>query len=210
MILEIIKHWKELNLERAVFEFNCGGDSMGDTTWFLKNKDNEDVTDAQIEEFLENIVYDRVEFYENSDGHYIGEAGEVIVTLSDDEVDFDFSKSSQSEWSEQITSELEIDLTDDEIEFINNYVLNINGSQDGNTINYKRDFIMTDKIEKIAADLTTKIEEQINDFSPNIDDDCELDDWFNFTTNEDDNGLEIKDAQLVIHLTNTYTEFRDE
>jgi hypothetical protein len=207
---QIIKRWKELNLENAVLEFSCGGDSMGDTTWYLKNKEGVDVDDEEIESWLDDEVYKQVEFYVNSDGHYQGEAGTVTVELENDET-FTFSKSSQTEWSENVENDIFIELTNDEIDFINKNVSNINGSNDSNlTFNYKSDFIMTDKLEEVFNGLSKKIDDAVADYRPNIDDESELQDWYTFTTNGEFEELTIVHNELKIIINNNVTEFRDE
>ncbi len=206
----IIKRWKELNLENAVLDFNCGGDSMGDTTWYLKNKEGVDVNDEEIESWLDDEVYKRVEFYVNSDGHYNGEAGTVTVELENDET-FTFSKSSLSEWTENVQNDIFIELTNDEIDFINKNVSNINGSNDSDLVfNYKSDFIMTDKLEEVSKGLSEKIDDAVMDYRPNIDDESELQDWYTFTTNGEFEELTIVDNELKIIIDNSFTEFRDE
>jgi hypothetical protein len=205
----IIKRWKELNLENAVLEFNCGGDCMGDTTWYLKNKEGVDVNDEEIESWLDNEVYNQVEFYVNSDGHYNGEAGTVTVELENDET-FTFSKSSQEEWTENVQNDIFIELTNDEIDFINKNVSNINGSNDSDLVfNYKSDFIMTDKLEEVSNGLSKKIDDAVMGYSPNIDDESELQDWYTFTTNGEGEELTIVDNELKIIINNNVTEFRD-
>jgi hypothetical protein len=207
---QIIKRWKELNLEKAVLDFNCGGDSMGDTTWYLKNKEGVDVNDEEIESWLDDEVYKQVEFYVNSDGHYQGEVGTVTVELENDET-FTFSKSSQTEWSESVENDIFIELTNDEIDFINKNVSNINGSNDSNlTFNYKSDFIMTDKLEEVSKGLSKKIDDAVADYRPNIDDESELQDWYTFTTNGEFEELTIVHNELKIIINNNVTEFRDE
>lgn len=206
----IIKRWKELNLENAVLEFNCGGDSMGDTTWYLKNNEGVDVNDEEIESWLDDEVYKQVEFYVNSDGHYNGEAGTVTVELENDET-FTFSKSSQTEWTENVQNDIFIELTNDEIDFINKNVSNINGSNDSDLVfNYKSDFIMTDKLEEVSNGLSKKIDDAVMGYSPDIDDESELQDWYTFTTNGEGEELTIVDNELKIIIDNSFTEFRDE
>ena len=70
--------WKELGIVRAEFEFQCGGDSMGDTEIHLYNNKGEKVDCPEIEDYIDNEVYNAVQFYEASGGHYQGEAGAVL------------------------------------------------------------------------------------------------------------------------------------
>ncbi len=211
-----IKRWKELGIERCVLEFNCGGDSMGDTDFIFYGKDDVEIKDTELEEYFEEAVYDNVEFYVNSDGHYIGESGTVEITLNEedeeDEPFFEYSKSAQSEWSEQTRNVLSIKLTPDMVDFINKNVSNINGSQDGFSINYKRDFILSDTDEKIHDELQTLIETETEEYQPEeVGDDVE--DRYTFTTADDEddetNTLVINDGMLLVNITNSYTDYRD-
>ena len=99
---KIIKLWKELGVTHIDFEFCCGGDSMNDTTLNI-HKGDEIIENNELETFFDNEVYKRVEFYVNSDGHYQGESGNVLIELNDEGDDFNFMKSAQSEWCERKT-----------------------------------------------------------------------------------------------------------
>jgi len=202
---EAIKKWKELGIISCTMDFNCGGDSMGDTS-FVFYDEKGDVLSPELEEYFDNEVYNRVDFYVNSDGHYQGEAGTVEITLDDDDDnDFSYSKSSISEWSERINSVVGIKLTKPMIEFVSNNVTNINGSNDECVINYKRDFILSDADEKLVTEIEELISDELEDFDPEIDGDCEIQDWFTFTTdNGNDSNVTIKGNILEIEISNEY------
>jgi len=206
---EIIKIWKTNNVREAILTFDCGGDSMGDTSWEL------DISEGVISEtdketiisFFDDEVYRRVDFYVNSDGNYIGENGVVVVKLNDDEDDFEYSKDATSEWSESITNTLTIELTDEEFEFVSSKVDSINGGADDITnINYKVDFIITNDLKVLIENLAEKIGNIANDFIPEGVDN--LDDWYNFET-LDENFLISEEKKLVIEIRNQYTSYGD-
>lgn len=216
---EAIKKWKKLGIVSCTMNFNCGGDSMGDTSFeFFDEKGS--VSAPDLEAYFENTIYDRVEFYVNSDGHYQGEAGTVEITLDDDD-DFLYAKNSRSEWSERINSVVGIKLTKPMIEFVKNNVANINGSNDDFAINYKRDFILSEADEKLTTELEDLIGTELGYFEPELsEDDGELQDWFTFTTainnnDEDGDGLAgglnvtIKGNILQVEISNEYTSFKD-
>jgi hypothetical protein len=208
---EAIKLWKELGITNCTMEFSCGGDSMNDTN-FTFYKDTKEIKCQELFDYFDNEVYRQVEFYEASDGHYQGEFGEVHIELdeeSDDEHSFTYSKSSKSEWSERTENVIGITLTEKETEFINNYVLNINGGDGDVVVNFKVDFIMTDDDETLLEELKDKINKQTQDYSPE-DVDGELDDWYSFTTNGDGDTLTIKDNELQVEVSNSYTQIREE
>lgn len=212
---EAIKEWKELGIIRAEFEFSCGGDSMNDTTLNFYNEKNKVVQSSNLEDYFDNEVYKNVTFYEASDGHYQGEAGVVTIELdeeSDDveEHDFTYSKDSEAEYNEQFTETTYVSLTDEQAEFVKKNVSNMNGGDDGWTINYKRDFIMTDNDEKIVSELETLIDDCADSYDfENAQ--GESTDWWNYTTmieDDDTEDLQIKGNDLKIQVSRTFVVYQ--
>ena len=146
--LEIIKQWKELRITLVEFHFDCGGDSMGSTDFYVKTNEG-DINAPDIVGYFEDEVYKNVVFYEDSNGNYIGESGVVEITLNEvDEPFFNYDKISTSEWNETISKTEKVELTNEEAEFVRNYITSFNGRNDNEyTINYLQDFIMSDKQE---------------------------------------------------------------
>jgi hypothetical protein len=207
---EIVKIWKKLKIESCTLEFDCGGDSMGSTSFVFFGKNGKEIESKELTDYFEDAVYDNVEFYVNSDGHYQGESGTVEITLNEDGDDFDYAKNAQSEYSESQESELEIELSPKTIAFIKENVLNINGGDGDIVVNFKRDFIMTDEQEQILEELKAKIETEAEEFVPELEDeDGEVEEGCTYTTNEDGEVLTIKGKSLKMLITNRYTEFRD-
>jgi hypothetical protein len=205
---EIIKLWKELNVEKVNFNFSCGGDSMNDTDIEIIDTNGNFIENAELSDYFDRETYNHVDFYVNSDGHYIGESGVVEITLNEEGDDFYYTKNAQSEWSERFTETTTITLTDKESSFISEYVSNINGGSDGGVINYKKDFILTDEEETIATDLLDKLTEFARDFEPeNVEGDME--DWFTFTTNEEGEELTLVDNELTITIEQSYITYSD-
>ena len=92
---EVIQLWKENGVDSINFEFDCGGDSMNETTINILDKEGNVIECKEIEDYFDNKIYDKVEFYVNSDGHYIGENGNVYITLEDEDEEepyFSYSK----------------------------------------------------------------------------------------------------------------------
>ncbi len=214
-----IKLWKELGITSCTMEFSCGGDSMNDynfTFYKTNNKKGKNqpaviqIECKELTDYFDNQVFREVEFYEASDGHYIGESGSVEITLDDDEESFSYYKNSQSEWSERTSEVIDIKLTKNEIEFINNYVLNINGGDGDVNVNFKTDFIMTDDDDTLLEELKDKINDVASNHSPECD--GELDEWYSFTTNGDGDleQLTIEDNHLKVEISNSFTTYRDE
>jgi len=208
-IQEIIKLWKELGVEQVKFEFSCGGDSMNDTSITIEGKDGSEIDNVELRDYFDDAVYKRVEFYEASDGHYQGEFGNVYITLSDDEDDFDYNKSSKSEWSERVDSEVPVELTDEQMKFIKSKVLNINGDCDSLNVNYKNDCILSDKEEELVDDLENTLLDILRDYSPDTDE-GEVGEWFTFTTNEEGEDIKFIGNSIVVQISNEVTIFRDD
>ena len=211
---DIITLWKKLGINHATFTFSCGGDSMNDTSIAFYNESDEEV-EGETDElctYFDNIVYDRVDFYVNSDGHYQGESGTVDIRLDDEEEDdFTYSKDSESEWCESLSSELIIDLTKEMVEFINENVSNINGAEgEMITVNFKRDFILNEKQVKLLEELKEKIENETVNYEPdNVE--GELQDWFSYTTNQEGEDIKIDEfGGLKINMNNNETVYKSE
>jgi hypothetical protein len=153
-----------------------------------------------------------VEFYVNSDGHYMGESGNVLIQMNDEGNGFDFSKSAQSEWCERITSDVEVELTDEEIEFVREFVRDINGGDNDTNINYKKDFIINEKRKELIDSIGEKVSDACGNFTPDIEGEGEINDWYSFTTNEDDitdSEVIIKDNKLIVSVSNEYYTYQD-
>jgi len=205
---KIVKLWKELGIDHINFNFNCGGDSMGDTNIEIFDKENEWVESQELVDYFDRETYNNVDFYVNSDGHYQGESGCVEITLNEDEDDFYYIKNAQSEWSERFDGKTKVSLTDEEAAFVSEFVDNLNGEEDNFTINYKKDFILTDKQEKLVESLEEKIIQSCYDFEPE-DAEGEATDWFVFTTNEDNEDLVLVGNDLTLTVSRDYTIYRD-
>jgi len=209
---KIIEIWKELQITHINFEFTCGGDSMNDTTLNI-HKGEEIIENDIISTYFDNEVYNAVEFYVNSDGHYMGENGNVLIELNDEGDGFNFMKSAQAEYCERITSEVEVELTDDEIAFVKEFVRDINGGEgEGSNLNYKKDFIINEKRKELIDSIGEKVADICGGFTPEFEGGGELNDWYSFTTNEDDitdSEITFKGNKLIVMVSNEYYDFVD-
>ena len=201
----IIKLWKENNVEYANFEFSCGGDSMNDTTLIIYDTNGDVVNNDELENYFDNEVYHNVNFYEASDGHYMGESGNVHIILNDEETDFEYSKDSQGEWCEHTPFTEKINLTDEEVEFIDKYVSDINGNMaEGDyNINYKVDFVKTDELVEVEEKLMDKIQDYFENYEPDLDN---LSDWH--TMEIDVTTLDKEEKTIVIEMNFEHYEYR--
>lgn len=157
---DAIKLWKELNIDRCTMEFSCGGDSMNETEFTLYDKDDNVVECEELADYFDNVVYNEVDFYEVSDGHYMGEFGQVEITLEedDDEPYFSYDKQAQAEWEETFSDTMYVELNEKESEVLGK-VSNINSSfmDRENNINYKDDCVITEEESNTLNELVERI-----------------------------------------------------
>jgi hypothetical protein len=220
-ITEAVSEWKKLGIDNANMEFSCGGDSMSDYsfTFYTKNKsavtgrpENIEVESEALISFFDLQIFDDVEFYVNSDGHYIGESGNVVITLNDDEDGFVYDKQSQSEWSESYEETIHIRLSNSEVEFIKNKILNINGGQDGDaTFNYKIDCVITDEEEELIETLGKRLENECETYEFQ-DVEGEEEDWFTWSTNQEvDDVIQFtEEDELVVMVRRNFIQYKQD
>ena len=211
-----IKEWKEKNIHHADFNFSCGGDSMNETELSFKDENyNVIEVSAEMETYIDNEVYSNVNFYEASDGHYMGESGNVYIEL-DEEDEFCFVKSAQSEWSETKTEEILIPISKEEKEFIDEYILSFGQNNwSGEFVNYKKDLILSNEKLNILNGLKEKFDVGSNKIY-GILGGCDInDDSLTYTTDKDENDTftfvvaENGDVNLVLFVSVEVFEFTD-
>jgi hypothetical protein len=220
-IIEAVSEWKKLGIDNANMEFSCGGDSMSDYsfTFYTKNKsavtgrpENIEVESELLISFFDLQIFDDVEFYVNSDGHYIGESGNVVITLNDEEDGFVYDKQSQSEWSESYEETIHIKLSNSEVEFVKNKILNINGGQDGDaTFNYKIDCVITDEEEELIETLGKRLENECETYEFQ-DVEGEEEDWFTWSTNQEvDDVIQFtEEDELVVMVRRNFIQYKQD
>lgn len=206
---QIVELWKALDIATVEFVFYCGGDSMGDTEIHIYDTKGKKVDSDEIADYIDDEVYNRVEFYEASDGHYQGESGTVYITLDDDGESLHFSKSSTSEWCESISSEVGVELGEELANFVREKIININGGYDDWVVNYKQDTILTDREEELLSELKETVKGYLNDYTPE-EAEGELSEWYTFHTQDNGNEILFNGNSLVIEVDNQTTVFRDE
>jgi hypothetical protein len=161
---------------------------------------------SELDKFFDEEVFKQVDFYVNSDGHYIGESGTVHIEL--EEEDFSYIKSAQSEWQETISNTLTIHLTDEQIAYLKEYVRDFNGGVDEfANFNYSKDFIMTDEHERIENEISTILDETTRDYEPETDN--EVNDWYSYQNEE---PMFNEHNKLLVEMNNetyVYTDSED-
>jgi hypothetical protein len=212
---QAIKIWKDLGIGKAVMNFNCGGDSMGDTDFEFfdgehkmfepKKGQKEDLN--YLEDYLNNEVYNAVEFYVNSDGHYQGEFGTVDIVLEEidgEEEDFMYSKNAQSEWSETFSFNEKVELNDEEVAFIKENVSQIFGTLDESAgFAYNKDLILSDEDLALIESIGDKVYDFCLNYSPD-EIEGEPDEWFTFNSE-----CEFKGNDLLLTIEISATVLKD-
>jgi len=208
---EIIELWKKLDIQRCEMEFSCGGDSMNETDFTFYDSQDNQVDADELESYFEGEVYNQVEFYEVSDGHYMGEFGQVVITLEDedDEPFFQYDKQAQSEWEEREIEVMKYDLTDSEVKFLTEKVDSIVGGEDGQAINYKTDCVLSDEEEELSEKLLQDIADAADEYDFQ-DADGEPQEWFTFSTDTGDGEIEIIDNKLSVEVQRSFYQLKDE
>jgi len=171
--------WTEMGVDHAIFEFSCGGDSMNETQLNFYDKDGKRIDLEQDPDNLSGAVndevYDNVTFYECSDGHYLGESGDVYISMGDDGV-LEYTKSATSEFSEWVTEKVDIAINEDVRGRILRVVENISGDTYGHwDINYKEDCILDDADIDAINSFVKSIQETDVDYDIELGIDMDID-----------------------------------
>lgn len=208
---EIIKLWKELGVGSVILSFTAGGDSMGEMDWEIRDEKDKPMEDnSELIDYFDSEVFKNVEFYEVSDGQYMGEFGSVTITLEEDEAEEDggiflYDKSAQSEYEEMFGGTMEVELSDAELTLLNEKIDNINGSDwdGGENINYKDDCVITEEEETILNELVKKIKEEADKFEIEGQGE-EVGDERNFDTGDNGDGCNIEEGVLQVYVSSRF------
>jgi hypothetical protein len=208
--LEVIKLWKELRITLVEFQFCCGGDSMGSTE-FTVMTDKGTIDAPEIVDYFEDEIYRRVDFYEDSNGHYQGESGIVEITLVEEEGEesyFKYDKQSTSQWSESYSNIGQVELTQEEADFIKTYIRSIQGGNNGSdAVDYSQDFIMSDKQEEMLTDICERMNDMASELEiEGVDDGAEMDsEWYRFEYESIDGK-----NNMHVEVTKTFTVLKED
>ena len=206
---KMVELWKSLGISYANFEFSCGGDCMGDTLLVFYDKDGDEISCGELENYFDNQIYESVNFYVDSNGHYQGESGNVRIEL--DNNDFNYYKTSESEYTESHQVIFNLKLNDEQTELINKYIRGFAGADtDGFNYIYKPDLLITDSEEAKLDKLKEFIEDAIDYYQPDTHDmEGELDGFYSYSTGEDGIGVLVENT-LQIDISYDTRVFRDE
>ena len=203
-----IKLWKEKGIDHAHFVFSCGGDSMNDTHLEYYDEKHNIIDGSELDDYFDNVVYQKVQFYEASDGYYIGEFGQVYIQLDDDDednIDFTYSKESTSEYSESYTEDGYMKVSEAEETFLLNKIDNINGSDWDRDIavNYKGESIFSDEEEEMEKDLLERIQNFVDKFLVEVSEGEREEEGTSFTTGEE-GEIEVINGELKLSITQRF------
>lgn len=211
MTEEIVKLWKKLGVTSCVLTFDCGGDSMGDMEWAYFGKNNKEIVEGtdKLTTYFDDNVFKAVEFYVNSDGHYIGENGIVTITLNEDG-EFDYVKEARSEFYERYTDSVLVEVTEDEKKFLEEKVSNLGGGSSGwraddeLLVNYKTDCILSKNEQEMLEKLMAKLEDEAENHefeNPN-----EPQEDYTWTSGDE---ISFNGIFLEIFVSRDFYEYRD-
>lgn len=195
----MLELWKKYNVKYAEFEFSCGGDSMNDEVLRMYDKQNVEIIYpasselADLEQKIINSTYDNVNFYVNSDGHYIGEYGTVTVQLNEDNI-FEYIKNATSEYIKENMESIDISDIILSYDDILKYISQISGNNHDCMITYSKDFILTEELKTKIANFKEALYNKYDNFIPDITDDTTTE-RFDFFTN--DNKLNIFYSYII-------------
>jgi len=198
-----LKTWKDLKIDHCIMNFSCGGDSMNDFSFEFFDENENVLHSDELDKFFEEEVFDRVDFYVNSDGHYLGEFGTVHIELNEEENRFEYSKSASSEYSETTTENFDYQLTDEEFILLRDKISDINGDSWSTNVNYKTDCIINDDESNILEELENKIKDFICsvEFKNELGESQEETDVFECNV---ENDLNEKNKNIYVSITRSY------
>ena len=186
-------------VDKIVWNYQAGGDSINDySNHFYLN--DEEVTIEGID--VSDYVLDIIDIADASDGHYLGEFGNVIITLQDDELQV--VKDYQTEWNVSEDEVMYISVSEKQIEVlkkIKSFTLLVyeHSLED---IDFTEDLYITDEmrtaIDNIVENAIDKADDFLNSLTHDIDD-------YRTITMED--GLEDDDLRFTLHYSKI--EIRD-
>lgn len=195
----MLELWKKYNVKYAEFEFSCGGDSMNDEVLRMYDKQNVEIIYpasselADLEQKIISSIYDNVNFYVNSDGHYIGEYGIVTVQLNENDT-FEYIKNATSEYIKENMESIDISDIILSYDDILKYISQISGNNHDCMITYSKDFILTEELKTKIANFKEALYNKYDNFIPDITDDTTTE-RFDFFTN--DNKLNIFYSYII-------------
>lgn len=157
-----VQCWKDVKINHCIMDFSCGGDEMQDVDFVFYGENENVLPSDTLNDFFKHEVFEKVDFYVKSDREYLGEFGTVHFELNEKQIDFEYSKYTTSEYSEEITKSFIYQLTDEEFNIFRDKIKDINGEGRSVNFNYKSDCIISDDEISILEKFEGKIIHFIN------------------------------------------------
>lgn len=158
-----VKCWKDVKINHCIMNFSYGVDSMRDFDFVFYGENENVLPSNTLNDFFKVEVFEKVDFYVKSDREYLGEFGTVHFVLNEKQIDFEYSKSTTSEYSEEITKSFIYQFTDEEFNIFRHKIKDINGEGRSVNFNYKSDCIISDNEISILEKFEGKIINFITD-----------------------------------------------
>ena len=184
-------------VDKIVWNYQAGGDSLNDysSNFYLNN---EEVTVEDID--VSDYVLDIIDIAEASDGHYLGEFGNVIITLEDDELQV--VKDYQTEWSVSEDEVMYISVSEKQIEIlkkIKSFTLSVY-EHSIEHIDFTEDLYITDEMSTAIDNIIENAIDKADDFLNSLHND--IDDYRTITMED---GLEDDNLRFTLHYSKIET-----
>lgn len=184
-------------VDKIVWNYQAGGDSINDcsSNFYLKD---EEVTVEDID--VSDYVLDIIDIADTSDGHYLGEFGNVIITLEEDELQV--VKDYQTEWSVSEDEVMYISVSEKQIEIlkkIKSFTLSVyeHSLED---IDFTEDLYITDEMSTAIDNIIENAIDKADDFLNSLHND--IDDYRTITMED---GLEDDNLRFTLHYSKIET-----
>jgi hypothetical protein len=196
-VSQIKKLFTSGKVDKIVWNYQAGGDSINDysNNFYLND---EEVTIEGID--VSDYVLDIIDIADTSDGHYLGEFGNVIITLEDDELQV--VKDYQTEWSVSEDEVMYISVSEKQIEIlkkIKSFTLSVyeHSLED---IDFTEDLYITDEMNTAIDNIVENAIDKADDFLNSLPND--IDDYKTITMED---GLEDDNLRFTLHYSKIET-----
>jgi hypothetical protein len=184
-------------VDKIVWNYQAGGDSINDySNNFYLNDEEVTIEDIDVSDY----VLDKVDIADASDGHYLGEFGNVIITLEDDELQV--VKDYQTEWSVSEDEVMYVSVSEKQIEVlkkIKSFTLSVY-EHSLEEINFIEDLYITDEMRTAIDNIIENAIDKADDFLNSLPND--IDDYKTITMED---GLEDDNLRFTLHYSKIET-----
>ena len=184
-------------VDKIVWNYQAGGDSLNDySNNFYLNDEEVTIEDIDVSDY----VLDVVDIAEAGDGHYLGEFGNVIITLQDDELQV--VKDYQTEWNVSEDETMYVSVSEKQIEIlkkIKGFTISVyeHSLED---IDFTEDLYITDEMSTAIDNIVENVIDKADDFLNSLPDD--IDDYRTITMED---GLEDDNLRFTLHYSKIET-----